>query len=105
MPTLFTPVNIGIDNREVITELSNKLEGTFTRKEVTKVVDTLLKIITESISKGEAINLTGFGKFAIKEQPPRRYYNIHTDQIEYSTTKKVVVFTPNKVLYNQLLKN
>ena len=59
-------------NREVITELSNKLEGTFTRKEVTKVVDTLLKIITESISKGEAINLTGFGKFAIKEQPPPR---------------------------------
>ena len=36
---------------------------------------------------------------------PGRYYNIHTDQIEYSTTKKVVVFTPNKVLYNQLLKN
>ena len=79
---------LGMDNREVITELSNKLEDTFTRKEVIKVVDELLKIITESRNKGGVINLTDLGKFAIKQQPPRRYYNVHTDQIEYSTTKK-----------------
>ena len=38
---LFTPViwmDGWMDNREIITELSNKLEDTFTRKEVTKVV-------------------------------------------------------------------
>ncbi len=91
-----------MNNRELISKLSAQTEGEYSRMEVSEVVEALIEVITEVLSRGESINITGIGKFTVKELQPRRYYNVHSGKMEMSTTQRVVVFTPSIKLQNRL---
>ncbi|MFI3294130.1 MAG: HU family DNA-binding protein [Rikenellaceae bacterium] len=91
-----------MNNREVIAELSTRLEGLYIRSEVNEVVEALCELIAKTLNRGESINLTSIGKFVVKQSPPRKYYNVHTKQREYSPAKRMVIFTPSKNLLSKL---
>lgn len=64
------------------TELINSLseETTFSKKDITRVLDSLTRIIERSLKKGEKVALTGFGTFLVNRRPAREGINPSTKQ-------------------------
>jgi DNA-binding protein HU-beta len=63
-------------------ELLNSLseETTFNKKDVSRVLDSLTRIIERSLKKGEKVSITGFGSFWISRRPARKGINPSTKQ-------------------------
>ena len=62
-----------MNKSELINELSE--ETTFSKKDVTRVVDSLTRIIGRTLKKGEKVSITGFGSFWISHRPARKGIN------------------------------
>ena len=62
-----------MNKSELINELSE--ETTFSKKDVTRVLDSLTRIIQRTLKKGEKVSLTGFGNFWISRRPARKGIN------------------------------
>ncbi|GBC98682.1 DNA-binding protein HU [bacterium HR17] len=72
-----------------------------TRKQVLQVVDTLFGVITETLSKKrntEPVNITGFGRFAVRQRPARVVRNPRTGETMRKPASRVPVFRPAKQL-------
>lgn len=62
-----------MNKSELINELSE--ETAFSKKDVTRVVDALTRIIGRILKKGEKVSITGFGSFWISRRPARKGIN------------------------------
>lgn len=63
-------------------------ETGFTKKDTTTVVDAVLSAITTSLAEGNKIDLSGFGKFEVKERAARQGINpVTKEKIEIAATK------------------
>ena len=49
-----------------------------TKKDAANVADAFLEVITESLSKGEEVQFTGFGKFYVQKREAREGINPQT---------------------------
>lgn len=87
-----------MNNRELIDQLTRDLDNRYLRTEVRDMIVALSNIIANTLSKGETINITGIGKFGTKTTRPRRYYNIHSKQMESSQPREEIIFTPSNRL-------
>lgn len=67
-------------------------------KESTVVVNAVLESIRESLEKGEAVSLVGFGKFSVKETAPSVRVNPQTRAKINVPARKRVKFSPGKDL-------
>ena len=72
------------------------------RGEVKKIVETLLKIVKESIKNDEALLISGFGKFEAYDKKARRGRNPHTDESITLPPRKVVVFRLSRKFRSEL---
>ncbi len=64
------------------TELINSLseETAFSKKDVTRVLESFIRIIERTLKKGEKVSLTGFGSFVLSNRPARSGINPATKQ-------------------------
>lgn len=62
-----------MNKNELINELSE--ETCFSKKDVTRVVDSLTRIIGRTLKKGEKVSITGFGSFWISRRAARKGIN------------------------------
>lgn len=62
-----------MNKNELINELSE--ETTFSKKDVTRVVDSLTRIIGRTLKKGEKVSITGFGSFWLSRRSARKGIN------------------------------
>lgn len=64
------------------TELINALseETTFSKKDITRVIDSFQRIVERTLRKGEKVSLTGFGTFQVNKRPARNGINPATKQ-------------------------
>ncbi|MDO4379236.1 MAG: HU family DNA-binding protein [Erysipelotrichia bacterium] len=61
-----------------------------TKKEITAIVDSTLSQISNALSEGKEVDLTGFGKFSISERQARQGINPLTkEKIEIAASKSV----------------
>lgn len=67
-----------MNKSELINELSE--ETTFSKKDVTRVLDSLTRVIGRSLKKGEKVSITGFGSFWASCRPARKGINPATKQ-------------------------
>jgi DNA-binding protein HU-beta len=67
-----------MNKSELINELSE--ETTFSKKDVTRVLDSLTRVIGRSLKKGEKVSITGFGNFWVSKRPARKGINPATKQ-------------------------
>lgn len=67
-----------MNKSELINELSE--ETTFSKKDVTRVVDSLTRVIARILKKGEKVSITGFGSFWSSKRPARKGINPATKQ-------------------------
>lgn len=67
-----------MNKSELINELSE--ETTFSKKDVTRVLESLIRVISRTIKKGEKVSITGFGSFWASQRPARKGINPATKQ-------------------------
>ena len=67
-----------------------------------EVVENLLEIMKDTLSKEENILISGFGKFVVKRKRPRRGRNPQTKQDLQLRARKVVVFKTSGVLRRKI---
>lgn len=67
-------------------------QNEFTQKKSKDTVETLLKIIKETLVSGEDVLLSGFGKFCVKHKETRRGRNPATGEAMMLAPRKVVTF-------------
>ena len=59
-----------MNKSELINELSE--ETTFSKMDVTRVLDSLTRVVSRALKKGEKVSITGFGSFWISRRPARK---------------------------------
>lgn len=67
-----------MNKSELINSLSE--ETTFSKKDVSRVLDSFTRIIERALKKGEKVSITGFGSFWLSKRPARKGINPATKE-------------------------
>ncbi|MDI9611970.1 MAG: integration host factor subunit beta [Acidobacteriota bacterium] len=79
---------------ELVEEVAKEAE--LTKKDAEVIVQTVLDSITESLQRGEKVELRGFGSFRIRHRASRQGRNPKTGSSVIVPAKKVPYFKPGK---------
>ncbi|MFQ5354127.1 MAG: integration host factor subunit beta [Thermodesulfobacteriota bacterium] len=88
---------------ELIETVSSKVK-TFSKKDVEIIVDSLFGSMSESLSKGEKVEIRGFGSFKIKERSGRQGRNPKSGENIYIEPKRVPFFKAGKEIRERINK-
>lgn len=75
-----------------------------TKKDGAAVVDMFIDTITQTLVKGEKVQLSGFGNFEVKRREARQGRNPKTGEIIQIPAKKKIAFRAAKTLKEAVLK-
>jgi len=89
-----------VNKAELVEEVSG--EAGLTKRETQKVIDTMIEIIADTLSKGEKVTLVGFGTFQVASRKARRGVNPRTRESINIPAKKVPKFVPGKILKEKI---
>ena len=87
---------------ELINAVAEKDE--LTKKDADKAVSAVIDTITESLAKGEKIQLVGFGTFEVRERAAKEGINPATKEKMNIPAKKVPAFKAGKALKDVVAK-
>ena len=88
---------------EIIKEVA---EGTgLTKLEIEAVLEWIILSISESLKRGERVNLRGFGRFLVKHRAARDARNPATSEIVKLQERFVPVFKVSKLLKVEVNKS
>lgn len=87
---------------ELINAVAEKAE--LTKKDADKAVSAVIDTITESLAKGEKIQLVGFGTFEVRERAAKEGINPATKEKMNIPAKKVPAFKAGKALKDLVAK-
>ena|SRR5258708_39230134 len=73
-------------------------EADMTKKDAEQLVEIIFDSITETLNKGEKIELRGFGSFRVRERNSRKGRNPKTGDSVSIPAKRVAYFKPGKEL-------
>ena len=82
---------------ELINAVAEKAE--LTKKDADKAVSAVIDTITESLAKGEKIQLVGFGTFEVRERAAKEGINPATKEKMNIPAKKVPAFKAGKAQF------
>jgi integration host factor subunit beta len=99
VPKEFTP---SITKSDLIKVLSKK-QGYLASKDVEVVVNSLINILSNSLSSGERVEIRGFGSFDLHYHPSRSGRNPRTGESVDIAGKYVPHFKPGKELRKRVL--
>ncbi|MDQ0255607.1 DNA-binding protein HU-beta [Evansella vedderi] len=85
-----------MNKTELIAAVSEK--GDLTKKDATSAVDAVFGTITESLKKGEPVQIIGFGNFEVRERSARKGRNPQTGKEIEIAASKVPAFKAGKRL-------
>lgn len=85
-----------MNNKEFIAELSRKLG--YTNKDTSKLVSSIMSIMTQELQEGNAIAIQGFGAFEVKKKLERISINPITHQRMLIPPKLVLTYKPSATL-------
>jgi integration host factor subunit beta len=75
------------------------------KKDASKIVNVFFDTMSEAISKGERVELRGFGVFDVKERPARIARNPKNGEAVAVPAKKVPFFRMGKDMKDRINKN
>ncbi len=85
-----------MNKAELVTELSKVCK--LTKKDCNMCLNALTSVVSKSLSRGESINLTGFGKFEVKNKKARNSFNPHLRKTVLLKARKTPNFKAGKNL-------
>ena len=80
-----------MNKTELIEEIAGRTDSS--KAEAQRYVDTLEKVVTEVLKSGEEAQITGFGKFYVREQRAREGVNPQTKEKMRIPAQKVPAFS------------
>lgn len=86
---------------ELIEAVSAKV-GNFSRKDIEIIVDTLFQSMSDSLSKGDKVEIRGFGSFKIKSRDGRQGRNPKSGENIFIESKKVPFFKAGKEIKERI---
>ena len=91
-----------MNKTELVTALAAKTE--LSKKDAEKAVNAFVDVISEELTKGEKIQLIGFGTFAVKDRPARVARNPRTGEEIKIAASKAPGFKAGKALKDKVNK-
>ena len=85
-----------MNNKEFISELSRRLG--YSTKDTTRMVSSLLSIMTQELQDGNTVAIQGFGTFEVKKKMERVSVNPVTQQRLLIPPKLVLTYKPSIAL-------
>ncbi len=85
---------------KLITRLQNHMG--MSRQESRQIVNRLFEIMKGTLSQGEDLLISGFGKFSVRQKKARRGRNPQTKENLILAARKVVVFKTSGVLRHRI---
>ena len=89
-----------MNKSDLIAALAEKTE--FSRKDAEKVLNAFVESVTDSLAKGEKIQLIGFGTFDVKKRPARTARNPRTGAEIKIAASKAPAFKAGKALKDKV---
>ena len=68
------------------------------RDDAAEAVEATLTVIKNALQQGEAVQITGFGRFSVRQKSQRVGRNPKTGQAFAIPPRKVLTFTPSQLL-------
>jgi DNA-binding protein HU-beta len=85
-----------VNKTELIEQIAGRTDSS--KAEAQRYVDTLEKVVTEVLKSGEEVQITGFGKFYVREQKGREGVNPQTKEKMRIPAQKVPAFSAGQGL-------
>ena len=85
-----------MNNKEFISELSLRLN--YSTKDTTRLVSSVLSIMTQELQDGKTVAIQGFGTFEVKKKLERISVNPVTQQRLLIPPKLVLTYKPSSAL-------
>lgn len=95
-----TKENKTLVKKDIIDQVGERLE--LSPKEAQYTVESLLDIIKDCLASGEAVKISGFGKFVLRDKRARRGRNPTTGEDITVSERRVLTFRPSLKLRNVL---
>lgn len=76
--------------------------GAMTKVQAGKAVNMVLKAVTEALSRGESVAITGFGTFTVRERAGRTVRNPSGGDMVKVPPRRVPSFKPGKQLRDRV---
>ena len=89
-----------MNKKELYTALARKTA--FSKKEAEVFTGAFIDVITETLQKGDKIQIVGFGTFEVKERAARKARNPRTGEEIDVAASKAPVFKVGKVLKDSI---
>ncbi|MBQ3593442.1 MAG: HU family DNA-binding protein [Clostridia bacterium] len=91
-----------MNKTELIAAIAEKAE--LSKKDAEKALNAFTATVTESLKKGEAVTLVGFGSFEVKKRAARNGLNPQTKETIKIPAKKLPAFKAGKALKDSVDK-
>ena len=82
-----------------------RVESVLSKKEAVEIVESVLAILKETLSSGEAVKVSGFGKFYVTQKRNRNGRNPQTGESLTINARKVLTFKPSTLLKQKINKD
>ena len=89
---------------QLVKELCN-IHPNILRKDIEKIINLIISEIIEALSRVEAVEIRGWGRFKAVMRKSRTGRNPKNSQIIQIPAKKIIRWKMSKMLYNRLNKN
>lgn len=89
-----------MNKSELILEVSQRTG--LTRLQAEQAVNVSLDVMAQTLGAGEKVQLSGFGTFEVRDRKERVGRNPHTREAVAIPATKLPVFTPSKLLKEQV---
>ena len=73
-------------------------DGKMSKKDAAAAVDAVIKIVTNTLKKGDKVTLVGFGTWEVRKRAARKGVNPRTGEAIKIKATKVVAFKPGAAI-------
>lgn len=91
---------MAMTKNEIIDQIYEKVG--MTKRECASIVESTIDIIKNELGKGNAVKISGFGKWTVKSKKDRKGRNPQTGEAMTIGARKVVTFKSSKILSSEL---
>lgn len=85
-----------VNKQELAKQVASKAK--ITVKDAKSTIDALTEVITDALSKGEKVQLIGFGSFEVRDRAERKGHNPQTGEEITIPATQVPAFRPGRAL-------
>ena len=89
--------------RDLVEKTTESLDG-YLKKDISKAVDIVIEAMTESLDKGNRVEIRGFGSFSVRRRKARQTKNPKTGKVMDIPPRKTLHFAMSKSLKEALIE-